>query len=139
MTTPLNKNCITIHKKPIFVISENRSRVDFTNPQLKVINEVKIDDCIIISGVRCDYLLDIPCSGLSILIELKGRNVKHAISQIEASHNHLSNQLGMNIIWIVSSKRCPIIASDLQIAALKIKRMYNAVLIVKNSPVKHAI
>lgn len=73
----------------------NKQEYRILNPTQKVICKIRIDDCLITQGNKCDYLAikclkndnDILIDSL-YFIELKGSDLKHAINQIEETINH---------------------------------------------------
>lgn len=137
MTSPTK--CDTNHKKPIFTISEQKSRATFNNPNRYPVTETRVDGCLITTGIRCDYLISVPAIDTSILLELKGCDVNHAINQITATHTQLSASLHKNKYWLVVSTRCPLASPQLQVLALKIRKSHGAILIVRNTPHSQSI
>lgn len=134
----LKNNCCDTHNKALFTLSENKSRVIFSNKENVEINCYKIDGCCIVDGERCDYLINIESLSMSFLIELKGCDIKKAISQLYTTSNYLKSDLKSTVYWIISSTRCPMSSSEVQIEKIKaLKKGYR--LLVKNSPVQQAI
>lgn len=132
---PLLKDCIQIHAKRRFVLEENRSRVNFDNPSTHKIKQVTVDGCAITSGPRCDYLINVDTLDKSVFVELKGADVERAVVQLTASHQQLFENVNSEVVWIVSSTRCPLASTEVQNLALKIRRQVKATLLVRNTPV----
>ena len=95
--------------------------------------KVRVDDCVIRSGVRCDWLVIRTDGQHEYFVELKGSDVKHAIEQLEASMKQLSTdpQKQAKTCAVVSS-RCPLTGSDITLAQIKFKKLYGAHLIIRN-------
>lgn len=130
--------CETIHSNPLFTKSENRSSVKFSNPSRYDIAEYAVDGCCITEGERCDYMINVEATQTSILVELKGCDVKKAISQLNSTSLSLAACIKRNKIWIVSSTRCPLTSTEIQSEKLKALRK-GYTLIIKNSPVSYTI
>jgi hypothetical protein len=69
-------------------VEENKRKARFRNPAKKEYKITEIDDCIVKEGVRADWLIS-EIGNASVLIELKGSDVKHACDQLFASAEHL--------------------------------------------------
>ncbi|VEP15317.1 conserved hypothetical protein [Hyella patelloides LEGE 07179] len=111
-------DCETINKNPNIVISDpgsknNKSKFRLDNPKKLKIRVIQVDDCVITQGTRCDYLIILPNS-LEIYIELKGKDVKHAIEQIEASIKQLTASLSAKKSCFIASTRCPLTSPQIQ-------------------------
>lgn len=131
--------CTTAHKKPKFTLAEKGSRVEFANPNTHPVDEITVDDCVIKAGLRCDYLVNVETTATSVLVELKGSDVAHALEQLEASHTQLEAQLHAKRVWIVSAQRCPLASSEIQNHQLRLRKKRAIHLIVKNSPVSYTL
>jgi len=72
-------------------VSENKREFRIINPERKYINKVEVDGCFIKNGPRCDYLFEI-LQGTHIekvfYVELKGKDLKHAVRQLKATIEH---------------------------------------------------
>ena len=133
------KNCEEVLTHPKIKLEEQSSKLIFLNKENKMIRKIRIDGCLITSGIRCDYLV-IPESGVEHYVELKGTDVKHAINQIKTTiqtiHKGQNNQKKECFIITTS---CPLTSTEI----LKFKKEFNtklnSSLIVKNSPYEHPI
>ena len=132
-------SCVTIHSKKNFTLSEKRSSVHFTNLQNLEIEQIIVDGCAIMAELRCDYLVNIREIRKSVFVELKGSDVEYALKQLEASYKMLSEDCYSTTLWIVSSGRCPLTSTSVQLAKLKFQRRYGVQLIIRNSPVEHVL
>lgn len=84
-------------------VEENKRKALFKNDDRKDYAISRIDNCIVMDGVRADYLVSkVGCA--SVLVELKGKNVEHACEQLFASATHkdvkplIENKLGFLIV-----------------------------------------
>ena len=124
------ENCVTTHIKP-FAIQELESKVDFRNPDSIEVDEVKVDDCVIKSGTRCDYLIDVDSTDRSILVELKGADIDQAYHQLRTTQQTLKDGLKGNLAWIICYSGKARLNQIMHINALA---DYNATLYVESSP-----
>lgn len=108
------------HKK--IVLKEKKSQIIFYNKNQKKIKKIIVDGCVLTEGLRCDYLL-IDDFGIEHFVELKGRNIKHAVEQITTTIESISsNPKETKKEAFVVSSRCPLINSEIQTYKLKLKR-----------------
>ena len=135
--TFLKPECIRQHTKKTFVVKEQRSEVVFQNPAQHEIHEIRVDDCILTEEIRCDYLVNVDEANASVLVELKGADVKHAVEQLTRSHRELAEHCKRNKFWIVSTTRCPLTSTEIQNLIVRVRRDWGVVLKIKNSPVEH--
>ncbi len=86
----------------------------FENPGRRRVRKIRVDDCAIKDGVRCDWLV-IAQDGKEHFIELKGRDVRHAIEQLKASIPKLSAdpKNSPKCSYIICT-RCPLSGTDIQ-------------------------
>ncbi|KAA6322012.1 hypothetical protein EZS27_028406, partial [termite gut metagenome] len=112
---------------------EQNSEFRLNNPGRKEIICVKVDGCAIKDGIRCDWM--IIDSGVEHYIELKGRDVTHALEQLKQSIQRLSNDPAKEIKFaFVVSTRCPLSGTDVQKMQKMFKDEFKANLTIKNSP-----
>ena len=78
------KKCNECKEDKIIPAKENKREFIIKNNSKKNINKVKVDDCLIKSGQKCDYLFEIECESLKEIfyVELKGKDLNHALEQI---------------------------------------------------------
>ena len=84
--------CISDTRKSI-VIKEKKCQITFLNRHEKKIFQIRVDDCLIKEGIKCDYLVLVPENKRAFFIELKGQDFLHAIRQINTSIDQLIPQL----------------------------------------------
>lgn len=131
----LPAECTERHSKKRFVVEENRSRVVFENANRHDVDQIEVDDCVIVDGLRCDWLINVDTTQQSIFVELKGSNVPHAVEQLTHAHDQLREIRKPNVTWIVSSQRCPLTSTEVQSLTIKLRKHKGVHLILRNSPV----
>jgi len=110
----------------------NKQEYRIINNSFKLICKIRVDECLILSGNKCDYLA-IECTkekkstiGSLYFIELKGSDLKHALTQIETTINHtlvrplFSNKPKVYARIVLNKQRTPDIKSSEKI---KFERM----------------
>ena len=135
--------CEKISKNSKIVLSDSgsknkQSKFRLDNQKKAKIRVVRVDDCAIKQGLRCDYLLILP-DNLEIYVELKGKNVEHAVKQLESSIKQLTDSLSAEKLCFVASTRCPITSPQIQKLKKNFKRNYNAKLTIKNGEITHKV
>ena len=125
--------CEQIKNDPIIVCKERRSKMIFENPQRREVRLLKVDECAIQEGLRCDYAMTAEENIEEFYIELKGCDVRHAFEQLEASIQILSDnpQKQPKICFIIST-RSPSESPETQKMKKLMKNKYQAKLIIKN-------
>jgi len=118
--------CNECSDNKIIVAEENKRKFIFKNNSNSMVNKVKVDDCYIKKGLRCDYLIELIDSNVVktvFYIELKGSDINHAIKQIESTlqyckqiHNDANKEC-----YIILSK-FPSSGTSSQILKKKFKR-----------------
>ena len=124
-------------------VEEKRSSILFENVSEKKVSLYNIDGCIIKSGQRCDKMLLIDDFSECHLIELKGRDVEHAMDQISATIStnkvFLSEFQQLNG-WIISTKvSTPAIRSTKMQKLKKLLKVTGGELYTKKSGSKHLL
>ncbi|MEN9472116.1 MAG: hypothetical protein RLZZ495_205 [Pseudomonadota bacterium] len=112
-------------------IEENGKQVVFLNKDKNTITKVRVDGCVLINKTACDWWIKKNDIDASVLVELKGCDVEHALEQIEATFRFLSNSqclLKRNAAIIVCSKpsRHPSFTTKLQKAKNNLSSQYKA-------------
>lgn len=94
--------------------------------------KVNVDGCQITDGIRCDYLILDHCHN-EYFVELKGKDLPHAIEQLEATIQQLSDKNNTTRKQaIIVSSRNPSNDTSVQRAKAIFKKKYNTELISKN-------
>src|SRR5215212_8764900 len=85
------KDCHHLTNDPMIVLSDHKSKskMAFINNKRENVILVRVDDCVIKDGIRCDYLV-ISLLSKEHFVELKGGDIDHAIAQIERTIEILS-------------------------------------------------
>lgn len=119
------------HKKIPF--DENRSKLTLFNPNRIDVTRIRVDGCEINEGIRCDYLL--LKEDEEIFIELKGTDLNHALRQIVATMQRLSEDLPFypKRAYIICTKT-PLVSSEIQSISIKFRKKYSCKLVVRSSP-----
>lgn len=132
----------------IVIFREKRSRIEFGNPTRKTCYKVDVDGGLIkgTDARKCDYLLIVAKGGFADIdkreaehfIELKGVDVIHGISQLEATIPVLWVSKGNldkdhRIAYCVCAKVSPQINTQIQKHMLKFKTKYNTTLKVREN------
>ncbi len=118
MKSPDGRECSTfLRRKKIALTGRRTSTLYLLNPQLRGVERVEVDDCVITEGRRCDWLvrLDDATSREEIYVELKGSDILHAVDQLEATINKLlidCKQFPKRCL--VACSRSPLTGTDVQ-------------------------
>jgi hypothetical protein len=125
-------NCETHTRQPILVLQEARSRMVFANPARSDLRQVKVDGCLNIAGIKCDFLV-ISATDVEHFVELKGADVRHAAAQLEATIGVASTAAkhSPKHSFIIST-RCPLLTPEIQNLKARFKKHFNSSLIIKN-------
>lgn len=100
-------NDVVSHK--IISRSENNRTFKINNPSQLSVNVVTVDGCYIQNGTKCDYLFEVLQKDVvlqAFYVELKGKDIFHAIEQLENTIKHCKT-LHQNIqkeAYIVASR-----------------------------------
>lgn len=124
------------HKKIVF--EEQRSKLTIDNPDQVPVVKIRVDDCEIKDGRRCDYLF--LANGLEHFVELKGNKVTYAIKQIISTIDRLSEveKKSKKLAFVITA-RYPRTGPSIQTLQAKFRKNYGSDLIVKNSPWTHKL
>ncbi len=113
------------------VCEEKKRKIIFYNPNRWEFLKIKVDDCQIKEGIRCDCL--VIYKDVENFIELKGSDIRHAVKQIEQSIKILgSKNCNTRKSFIVSSRN-PLSSTEIQGYQIRFKRKYKSDLIIKNN------
>ncbi len=129
----INK-CNIIKTDKILSKKENKRKATLHNTNQIEINEVKVDGCLIINGNKCDYIWEICSKKKCFYIELKGKDLSHALDQIESTISFCIknfNHENFEKIAVVVLSRYPKESSTIQIKKKKLRKQ-NIKLEIKN-------
>jgi hypothetical protein len=76
----------TNYKRIVF--EERGRKATFNNENQNVFVKTQVDGCLMVQQLSADWVLSKPNVG-HVIIELKGKDVDHAVKQINATANHL--------------------------------------------------
>jgi len=131
-------NCSKERSDPIITVTEKDKTFRLDNPNRRPIKQVEVDDCLITGErERCDWLFVVPLeptppSHRVCYVELKGKNVEKAISQIISTIDYTKNQYAKynKEAYIVCS-RVPRESPLTQTKRRHLKRDYGAKLVIR--------
>lgn len=124
-------NCTTEVKDRILVFEENKRKCVFSNPQNNTLTKVIVDGCQITEGVKCDFLV-LDHKGNEYFVELKGKDIPHALEQLESTIKQLSGTDDIRKTAIIVTSRYPSNDTTMQRAKVLFKKKYKVDLISKN-------
>ncbi len=136
----MKTECITERTDSLIVLKDSkggRSKMTFINSKNELVKEVEVDGCEITEGKKCDFLILHPKKvkkktvNDEYFVELKGRKVKYACEQLEASIRKLSdNPTQKPKHAIVICTKNPLSSSQGQKLKIQFKKTLNAKLII---------
>lgn len=129
----MNDCCIKTFTDKIIPFKDKKSKCVFyiKNDQQRKIEKHRVDGCRIIDGDKCDWLAIDVESSKEIYIELKGKNIKHAIEQLCTSVDKLSpNKTSKKLAYAILT-RCPISSQEIQTEQKKVLKSHKIVLEVQ--------
>lgn len=130
--TDFKSACTRETTDKLLVVKERKCKCVFTNPNQRLLTKVNVDGCQITDGIRCDYLILDHCHN-EYFVELKGKDLPHAIEQLEATIQQLSDKNNTTRKQaIIVSSRNPSNDTSVQRAKAIFKKKYNTELISKN-------
>ena len=117
ITAEAYDECSEVRTAPRLSVKERKSTLVIDNPRNIEILRVKVDGCLPIETAKCDYLFEIPELARAYYVELKGRDVKHALEQILATVRHhffATRHANYEKRGIIVSSRVPTITPGVQ-------------------------
>jgi hypothetical protein len=105
-------DCTNCNRHPILRAQENKSKYVLKNPNRIEVCKIQVDDCVINSNdeSKCDFLFLACETDKAFFVELKGRDLTHAIDQIDHSIDVLISQLenfAINARVVLSKAQTP--------------------------------
>jgi hypothetical protein len=134
---PLNKKaqgCVENTRSSKITVSEKGKSVTFLNPDRKLFKKIRVDNCVVNLGPRADWIIS-KTNDVSVIIELKGRNVDHALEQIFATfaHKDCSEWLGLRVKLLIICAKYPSFDTKIAKAQDKARRLGTTLKIVCRS------
>ena len=107
-------------------VEENGRRAIFVNLDRKEVKKVRVDGCLICSGLRADYVVAKP-DALDVIVELKGRDIYHARDQIIATLSFWRKfpPFSSKVAGLIVCSKSPMSASELQVMKAKALKQNN--------------
>jgi len=124
-------SCTVETTDKLLVLEENKRKCVFSNPGSQVLTKIIVDGCQITEGTRCDFLV-FDQQKNEYFVELKGKDIPHAIEQLESTIKQLSSSTGLQKTAIIVSSRHPSNDTSIQRAKMLFKKKYKVDLISKN-------
>ena len=124
-------NCTTEITDRILVLEENKRKCVFSNPQNNILTKVVVDGCQITEGVKCDFLV-LDHNANEYFVELKGKDIPHALEQLESTIKQLSSTNNILKTAIIVTSRNPSNDTTMQRAKAFFKKKYKVDLLSKN-------
>lgn len=131
------EKCSETLQNPIIPVAETGRSFRINNPARIKVRKIQVDDCLITDGERCDYAFEIGDGPeLVIYLELKGKNIQKAYSQLCTTMTHLTGRHGKlkKICHIVAS-RVPKIGPEIQTFKAQMQKKHRAILIIGTNKV----
>ncbi len=140
MTHVPNK-CLRRHTDAEFTIREQLSEVIFQNPNLREVQQITVDGCVFKEddGKRCDHLVSVDETQISVLVELKGSDIEAAVEQLAETQQRLAEHLNRRIFWVVSYSGSPRHTTSIAYMQLQARLHNRATLLVEESSYTHAL
>ncbi len=122
--------CESVTVNPLIPVKAKHCCITFQNPNRTKVRYIKIDDCVITKGLRCDWLL-INEKHHEHYVELKGSDVRHAFEQIEETIKQVGENTDQRKAWVIST-RSPLLSPEIQKQQLIFRKKYKVAVLVKN-------
>jgi len=140
MDSKMIEKCNQLTNQKIVVREENQKKFIIKNNSNQKINIVKVDDCLITNGNKCDWLFEIINKNVVFYVELKGKNISKALLQLSATINFCKNnhKTYTKKAFIVTS-RVPSTGTDIQQAKQKFIKEYKIIPTIKNNKIEEIL
>lgn len=131
------KECIQAKRQARIAVrgEHNRSAI-FLNPKLEPFRLIRVDGCLVQSALAADWMLS-RSSGGDLVIELKGRDVGHALFQVFATMMHwerheLRAKKSLMSALIVCAAQRPALSPQVQRARRELRARFSADLTIRS-------
>lgn len=105
--TPNNSNCATKGNDSKVKFHENLSTMYVDNRKREAYTKIKIDGCDITTGNKCDDGIILHKTGETLLVELKGSDIDHAVKQLSATLTNYALSRRKNVKCFIISSNNP--------------------------------
>lgn len=146
MKVQIPRECTAPPSGREIVCAEKGRRITFLNPNQRVVRKHTIDGC---QQLRA-FLADVNCKLCDFLVvdwrseehyvELKGKNVEHALDQLKSTILQLSSANANNRLfcWIITTES-PSTQSKFQALKQKFETKFNARLTIRTNEYQHPL
>ena len=119
------EECRTTRRDPLLSVQERGRTFVLKNECRQPVEQVRVDDCLIKAGERCDWLFELTEPAKRVLfVELKGRDIKHAYEQLLATIRHLkAGYPGYRLEAYVVASRNPQTSASRDLLAKELARL----------------
>ena len=132
-TKPIADPCVEITRDSRVKVAEHASAAIFLNMKRTTIRKVRIDECVVRKGIRCDWVIS-KANCVDVLVELKGLDVNHAVDQllktIEMWRNHPLRGKNNKLAALVVCSQYPRVDTRIQRAKLTFASRYSTPLYI---------
>jgi hypothetical protein len=130
MKSPDGRECSTFRQHRKLALSGKKTTTLYLlNPDERIVEQIEVDGCAIMDGIRCDWLvrLNDATSKEEIYVELKGSDVRHAVEQLRATIVKLSaDRAKFPKRCFVVFTRNPLTGTDVQQLKLQFRKTFNS-------------
>ncbi len=133
--------CVRRHAEVEFSVREQLSEVVFHNPVPRAVQQITVDGCVFKGedGKRCDHLINVDETDVSVFVELKGSDILAAFQQLRETQEQLAEQVNRRVCWIISYSGSPRFTTTVQDLINRAAREKRARLSVEASPYTHTL
>ena len=134
ITTAAYERCSQIRTSNILSVSERRRKFILKNPYSKDVRQVSVDGCLPIESAKCDYLFEISASAQVYYVELKGKDIKHALEQLLATMSYCffaARHINYEKTCVIVSSQVPKMTPRTQALKKQCRKKKNARLKIK--------
>lgn len=125
--------CVESVRHTDIPVSEKGRTFRILNPERTTVLKVQVDGCLLIERQCCDYLFDVAKNNTIYYVELKGKNINKAVSQLLSTAQHFKNtHRDRTKVFHVVSSRVPGTTPQKQRLLKSFRAKTGCRLIVKN-------
>lgn len=131
--------CNELTTQKIISKDENKRKFIIKNNSNKKVNVVKVDNCLIVDGNKCDWLFEIDDKKV-FYVELKGKDISKALLQLSSTIEFCKNyhQNFIKKVFVVSS-RVPSSGTDIQKSKQNFIKKYKLIPNIKNHKIEEVV
>jgi hypothetical protein len=128
----VTEDCVEEIRHTKIKVEDGGRKAIILNSERAIIKKVTVDGCLITGpGLKADYVLSKP-DLVDVIIELKGKDVPHAVEQIIATYRFWKTlpPFSPRVSGLIVCTRSPLVSSELQVIKAKALKLHDLVLIV---------